>query len=56
VTLDPGESRTISFPLTRGALSFYGPDMKKIVEPGLFKVYVGGSSFQTLAGEFTVKE
>ena len=56
VTLDPGESRTISFPLTRGALSFYGPDMKKIVEPGLFKVYVGGSSVQTLAGEFTVKE
>jgi beta-glucosidase len=56
VTLGPGESTTLIFPLTRDALAFYGPEMKKIVEPGLFRVHVGGNSVQTLAGEFTVEK
>jgi beta-glucosidase len=55
VTLEPGRSTTVSFPLTRDALAFYGPDMKKIVEPGVFRVFVGGDSARTLSGEFTVK-
>ncbi len=56
VTLGAGESTTVTFPLTRDALAFYGPEMKKIVEPGLFKVFVGGNSVQTLTGEFTVSQ
>jgi beta-glucosidase len=56
VTLGAGESTTVTFPLTRDALAFYGPQMKKIVEPGLFKVFVGGNSVQTLTGEFTVSK
>ena len=56
VTLGPGESTTVTFPLTRDALAFYGPEMTKIVEPGLFKVFVGGNSVQTLAEEFTVSK
>lgn len=56
VTLGPGESTTVTFPLTRDALAFYGPEMTKIVEPGLFKVFVGGNSVQTLTEEFTVSK
>ena len=55
VTVEPGRSMTVTFPLTRDALAFYGPDMKKVVEPGVFRVFVGGSSVQTLNGEFSVK-
>jgi beta-glucosidase len=55
VTLNPGQSTTVTFPLTREALAFYGPDMKKIVEPGLFKLFVGGNSVQTLTAEFSIQ-
>jgi beta-glucosidase len=55
VTLEPGQSSSVSFALSREALAFYGPEMKKIVEPGLFRVFIGGSSVQTLTGEFSVK-
>jgi len=55
VTLAAGEAQTVTFPLTRGALAFYGLDMKKIVEPGLFRVYVGGNPVQTLTADFTLQ-
>jgi beta-glucosidase len=42
VTLKPGESREVSFALTPAELSFIGEDMKRVVEPGTFEVFVGG--------------
>jgi beta-glucosidase len=42
VTLKPGESREVSFALTPDELSFVGEDMKRVVEPGTFEVFVGG--------------
>ena len=42
VTLAPGESREVSFALTPAELSFIGEDMKRVVEPGTFEVFVGG--------------
>jgi beta-glucosidase-like glycosyl hydrolase len=42
VTLAPGESREVSFALTPAELSFIGVDMKRVVEPGTFEVFVGG--------------
>jgi beta-glucosidase len=44
VTLAPGERRTVIFELGPEHLSYHGPDMKRVVEPGRFQVMVGGSS------------
>lgn len=42
VSLQPGESRQISFELTADDLSFIGADNKRVIEPGIFDVRVGG--------------
>ena len=42
VSLQPGESRRISFELTTSDLSFIGTDNKRTVEPGVFDVKIGG--------------
>jgi beta-glucosidase len=42
VSLQPGESRRISFELTADDLSFIGADHKRTVEPGVFDVKIGG--------------
>jgi beta-glucosidase len=44
ITLAPGERRTLSFELGPEQLSYHGPDMKRVIEPGRFQVMVGGSS------------
>ncbi|CAA9890617.1 Beta-glucosidase BoGH3B [Candidatus Methylobacter favarea] len=41
VDLDPGQDENLSFTLTPHDLSFIGVDLKRIVEPGEFKVMVG---------------
>ncbi len=42
VLLQPGESRQVSFELTSDDLSFIGADNKRVVEPGVFDVRIGG--------------
>ncbi|MEJ2110450.1 MAG: glycoside hydrolase family 3 N-terminal domain-containing protein [Acidobacteriota bacterium] len=44
VSLGPGETQTVSFPLGQEALSFLNRDMRLVVEPGTFKIMVGGNS------------
>lgn len=44
IELQPGEQRTLHFTLRREDLSFIGPDMTRIVEPGEFNVIVGNES------------
>jgi beta-glucosidase len=44
ITLKPGETQTVSFELGPEELSYHGPDLKRVVEPGRFRVMVGGSS------------
>jgi beta-glucosidase len=46
ITLAPGERRTVTFELGPEQLSYHGPEMKRVVEPGRFQVMVGGSSDQ----------
>src|SRR5438128_5423333 len=55
VSLKPGESRTVEFELTPKELGLYDQRMKFVVEPGKFRVYVGGSSVGGLEGEFEVR-
>ncbi len=54
VSLKPGEARTVEFSLTAKELGLYNQDMKFVVEPGKFRVFVGGSSVGGLEGEFEV--
>jgi len=44
ITLAAGERRTVSFEVGPDELSYHGPDMKRVVELGRFRVMVGGSS------------
>src|SRR5205085_5089715 len=44
VRLAPGERRTLTFELGPEQLSYHGPGMKRVVEPGRFQLMVGGSS------------
>ena len=55
VTLQPGESRTVRFEVSVGELGFIGLDMRYIVEPGSFRVWVGPDSARGLEGTFEVQ-
>lgn len=44
ITLQPGETRTVTFPVGREQLQFWDESMRKTVEPGQFELMVGGSS------------
>ena len=56
ITLEPGESRTLSFNLSPQELGLWDKDMKFTVEPGSFEVRVGASSRDIrLEGKFTIK-
>lgn len=41
VHLNPGETQTLHFTLTNDDLSFIGRDLKRVLEPGEFRVMVG---------------
>jgi beta-glucosidase len=47
ITLKPGETRTVSFPLGPYDLSLLNADMHRVVEPGTFDIMVGPSSAET---------
>ena len=55
VTLRPGEKQAVEFVITPDDLSFYDRSMQKIVEPGGFKVFVGGNSVDVLETRFVVQ-
>jgi beta-glucosidase len=55
VTLQPGETRTLTFPLGKNELEFWSPQTKVwSVEPSTFDVWAGDSSTATLHAELTV--
>jgi len=52
VTLKPNESRTVTLRVAVKDLWFIGLDMKPVVEPGMFRVYVGPNSAEGLEASF----
>ncbi len=44
ITLNPGESQLVSFKLTPYQLSLLNDKMDRVVEPGQFKIMIGGKS------------
>jgi beta-glucosidase len=55
VELRPGESREVAFTLKASDLAFYTAAGKWDVEPGAFKVYVGGNSRDVKETGFRLK-
>ncbi len=56
VTLAPGESRHVEFPLGFDELNFYNVDVKQVVEPTQYKIWVGGSSLATAETSLQIVE
>jgi len=56
VTLEPGQRRAVAFVLDRDDLGFHGPDLRRIVEPGTFTVFVGTNSADVREARFEVVE
>ena len=56
VTLAPGETLTVAFPIVIEDLAFYDTDGWWVVEPGTFAVMVGGSSAETREVRFEATE
>ncbi len=56
IHLLPGESRVVEFPITESELGFYGADLEYRVEPGLFRIHVGGNLDSLLTLDLEVSE
>jgi beta-glucosidase len=57
IHLQPGERRTVEFRLSARDMALYDKNMKRVVEPGVFKIMVGRSSADILLeGEFLVHD
>lgn len=56
VTLNPGETRHVTFPLGFDELNFYNVDLKKTVEPATYNIWVGGNSLATAETNLKIVE
>jgi beta-glucosidase len=56
LTLEPGETKTVEFSLGFDQLSFLNRDMRPVVEPGTFKIMVGGNSVDLIETTLTAVE
>jgi beta-glucosidase len=57
ITLQPGETQTLKFPIGKDELNFWSPQTKAWgVEPGTFDVWAGEDSTASLHAELVVKE
>lgn len=56
VTLEPGETRTLTFEISPRSMGVWNLDMERVVEPGRFTVSAGHSSADLQSAHFTVIE
>ncbi len=54
ILIRPGQCESVNLELNVSELGFYDENMDYVVEPGLFKVFVGPNSKEGLEGEFNV--
>ncbi len=47
VSLKPGETKHVEFPLGFDELNFYNAEIKRTMEPTTYKIWVGGNSLAT---------
>lgn len=55
ISLRPGESRTVTFPITIEDLKFYNYDLEHVAEPGDFEVMAGPDSRNITSARFTLR-
>lgn len=44
VSIEPGQTKTVTFTVSPAKLQFYNREMRRVVEPGTFQIMVGGNS------------
>jgi beta-glucosidase len=54
ISLDAGQQQTVRLEVPVQKLGFHGLDMKYVVEPGVFSVWVGPNAVEGLEGKFEV--
>jgi beta-glucosidase len=54
ISLKPGETKKVEFTIMPEKLKFYDINMNYIVEPGDFKIFIGGNSVDVKETSFTV--
>lgn len=55
ITLQPGESKTVSLEITLDRLAFWNIDMERVVEPGEFSIMIGPDSKNLQSVTLTVR-
>jgi len=55
VTLAPGQSQVVGFDLSTDSLAFHNVDMKRVTEPGRYRVWVSGDSATGQPAEFEIE-
>lgn len=55
VALRPGQSGVIRFDLSANDLAFYNAQMHRVVEPGFFRIFVGGNSRDVKDARFELR-
>lgn len=56
ITLNPNETKKVTFKITPQKLWFYNREMKRVVEPGTFQIMVGGNSVDLMTTKLEVVE
>lgn len=56
VSIEPGQTKTVTFSVTPQKLQFYNREMKRVVEPGTFQIMVGGNSVDLTKATLEVLE
>ena len=54
IAIDPGKTQTVTFTLGPDELSFLDREMHRVVEPGSFKIMVGGNSVDLIETKLNV--
>ncbi len=49
VTIEPSQTKTVTFTITPQKLQYYNREMKRVVDPGTFQIMVGGSSVDLMS-------
>ncbi|WP_058913847.1 beta-glucosidase BglX [Entomohabitans teleogrylli] len=55
ISLKPGETRTVTFPIDNEALKFWNARMQYVSEPGQFNVFIGLDSARVQQGSFELQ-
>lgn len=55
ISLNPNETKTVTFTITPAKLQFFNREMKRVVEPGTFQIMVGGSSVKLINQQLEVR-